>query len=639
MLESMRKHAQGWLAKVILGAIILSFALWGVGDYFTGNQIETVAEVDGDVINNVEFSETYQRQLSNYRNMLGEQFTKELADQLGVKNETIQTMVNRRLMLLEAKTMGLVTPDQAVLGTVESNPAFQEADKGFNASRYHTLVRQMGFASPRDYENYLRQNIMIDTLQKAISESAIVSDEEVKARFEAKFEKRVLAALIVNPESLKASVDVSADQARAWYDTHEAMYQSPLKVELQAVDINKDNLVSDLVVSEADIEQAYADRQSEFGTAEKRRASHILVRLSPDAAENVKKAAQEKIQAAQKRIQAGESFAAVAKDVSDDVTSSEGGDLGFFAKGAMVPEFEDEVFEKLKIGEVSDVVTTQFGLHLIQLDAIQEAEVKPLAEVHDKIRDDLMAKMASEEAFKLSQDLDNALGMEDSLQAAAKAVNLPVRNLGTMSREKASVDPLLSTSKELQAKAFSSSPGDEIKIIEIADGHFVALEVLQRIAPSTMAYEDVVTRVRADVRADEAAKKAQALAEEMLTAAMAGEKIDSLAQKFAQPKYISKAVRSNGEGDDASWLNAVLASSFRVPEFAWVGKTIATPQGIAVVYVQAVEGADDKAFQAEAENVREEALKAKGAVRFARWMASMRDRHDITVNDKVLSRF
>lgn len=639
MLESMRKHAQGWLAKVLLGAIILSFALWGIGDYFTGNQIETVAEVDGEAINHVEFLETYQRQLNNYRNMLGEQFTKELADQLGVKNETIQTMINRRLMLLEAKTMGLVTPDQAVLGTVQSNPAFQEADKGFNATRYQALIRQMGFASRRDYENYLRQSIMIETLQKAISESVVVSDAEVKARFEANFEKRVLAALIVNPESLKTGVDVGADQAREWYETHEAMYQSPLKVKLQVVDINKKDLMADVTVSEEDIEQAYADRQSEFGTVEKRRAAHILVRVAPDAAENVKKAAQEKIQAAQKRIAAGESFAAVAKDVSDDVTSSEGGDLGFFAKGAMVPEFEAEVFEKLKVGEVSDVVTTQFGLHLIQLNAIQEAEVKPLAEVHDKIRDELQLKLAAEEAFKLSEDLDNALGMEDSLQAAAKTVDLTVRDLGSMSRENVMVDPLLGASKDLQAKAFSASPGDEIKIIEIEEGHFVALEVLQRIEPSTMAYEDVVTQVYDDVRTAESAKKAQAMAEKILGEALAGENIDALAQKFAQPKYISKTVRSNGEGDDASWLSAVLDASFRVPATEWVSKTMSTPQGIAVVYVQAVQGADDKTFQAEAESVRQEALKAKGAVRFARWMASIRDRHDISVNDKVLDRF
>jgi len=106
MLESMRKHTQGWIAKVILGAIILSFALWGVGDYFTGNQVETIAEIDGDAIYDVEFAETYRRQLATYANMLGDQFNKELAEQLGVKNETIQTMVNRRLMLIEANELG-----------------------------------------------------------------------------------------------------------------------------------------------------------------------------------------------------------------------------------------------------------------------------------------------------------------------------------------------------------------------------------------------------------------------------------------------------------------------------------------------------------------------------------------------------
>ncbi|MDQ6983485.1 MAG: SurA N-terminal domain-containing protein, partial [Ghiorsea sp.] len=184
----MRNHTRGWIAKVILGAIILSFALWGVGDYFTGNQVETIAEVDGEAILDVDFVTTYQRQLQAYANMFGDQFTKEMAEQLGVKNETIQTMINRKLMLMESQGMGLVTPDEAVLATVQGTPQFREEGKGFSPTRYQALIRQMGFVSPRDYENYLRQNIMIDTLQSAIVESSRVSDEEVQARFKANFE-------------------------------------------------------------------------------------------------------------------------------------------------------------------------------------------------------------------------------------------------------------------------------------------------------------------------------------------------------------------------------------------------------------------------------------------------------------------
>ncbi|HID36178.1 MAG TPA: peptidyl-prolyl cis-trans isomerase, partial [Ghiorsea sp.] len=350
MLESMRKHTRGWIAKVILGAIILSFALWGVGDYFTGNQVEAVAKVDGQAILDVDFRVTYERQLQAYANMLGEQFSKELAERLGVKNETIQTMINRKLMLIESTHMGLVTPDEAVLATVQGTPQFREADKGFSPTRYQALIRQMGFISPRDYENYLRQNITIDTLQNAITSSATVSDAEVEARFKANFEKRVFEALIVDPESLKANIEVTDDEARDWYESHASMYQTPLKVVVNAVEINQQDLIGELSVSDDAVAQAYAERQAEFGTPEKRRAAHILIRVARDASAAVKQDAREKINAAKARIDMGEAFADVAKDVSDDVTSSSGGDLGFFARGAMVPEFEEAAFDVLEIG-------------------------------------------------------------------------------------------------------------------------------------------------------------------------------------------------------------------------------------------------------------------------------------------------
>ncbi|HID36220.1 MAG TPA: peptidyl-prolyl cis-trans isomerase, partial [Ghiorsea sp.] len=322
-----------------------------------------------------------------------------------------------------------------------------------------------------------------------------------------------------------------------------------------------------------------------------------------------------------------------------DVTSSSGGDLGFFARGAMVPEFEEAAFDVLEIGQVSDVVESQFGYHLVQLNEIQAEEIKPLADVEDDLREQLLAEMAVEEAFRLSGDLDNALGMEDSLAAAAKVVNLPVLELGALSQENVLANKLLSSSEELQKKVFQTMPGSAVEIIEIENGYFVALEVLERIDPATLDYEDVVKRVYDDVRNAQAIEQAQNIADKALATGLEGKDIDGLAQQFAQAKFVSKPVRSNGEGDDAVWLSAVLTDAFRTPEGRWVNKTIPTAQGIAVVFVKDVQEADDALFAEEEESLRTQVKQAKGAVRFARWMSSLRDRHDIEINERVLSRF
>lgn len=297
MLESMRNQAQSWIAKVILGGIALSFALWGVGDFFTGNQVQTVAEVDGKPIVDGAFRQAYERQLNNYRSMMGNQFSKELVEQLGVKEETIQTLINRKLMLGEASKMGLSAPEAALLASLHSDPAFQSAN-GFDANRYRILTRNMGFRTTRDYEDEQRLNLMVDALQQAVVGSAQVNDRDIRDNFNREFEQRVLSAIIVDPASMLDKVKISDAQARDYYDANMSNYRSSLKVKLTAVEISPETFSNDLVIDAADVEAAYSDRKADFSKPEQRRASHILVRNSKDADEATRSAAFKKIESA-----------------------------------------------------------------------------------------------------------------------------------------------------------------------------------------------------------------------------------------------------------------------------------------------------------------------------------------------------
>lgn len=637
MLESMRNQAQSWIAKVILGGIALSFALWGVGDYFMGSQVETVAEVDGKPITDSIFYQSYERELNNYRAMLGKQFSKELVEQLGLKEQVIQTLVNRKLMLNEADRMGLSAPEAALTASVQANPAFQSAN-GFDANRYRIITRNMGFRTTRDYEDEQRINLMINALQKAIVGSARVSDEEIRDQFNREFEKRTLSAIIVDPASMAEKVKIDETQAREYYEAHLQNYRSPLKVKLVAVEISPDSFANDMTVDAAEVEALYQQRHAEFSQPEKRRASHILVRSNRDASQAMRSMAMEKIKAAKARLDAGESFAAVAKDVSNDSTADKGGDLGFFPQGAMVPEFDETVFS-LAEGEVSDIVETDFGFHIIQLNEIKPATETPLKAVYDQLADAVRKEKAGEEAYRLSQDLDNALGMESSLAAAAATLNITVKEIGPISAENAIGNPLLSSDPSLQVTAFSALPGEPVRIQELSDGRFVAIEVLKRIEPETLSFSDAAAAVYADAKNAEAAAQAKALAEEIL-AKSADRSLEKLAQRYGQPIYISKPVRNTGLGDDADWLTPdILDQAFKTAEGATIASPIEVSKGFAIVQVKSVVAPDASEFDARKASIRTEVEKAKGAVRFARWMATVRDHHEITINRKVLERF
>lgn len=180
MLESMRNQAQSWLAKLILGGIALSFALWGVGDYLLGNSDEPVATVNDKPITGSEFYLIFERQKNVYRQMFGGQYSSDFIESIGLRESTLQTLINRHIMLDMAAELGLTAPEQVVLNSVRNNPAFQSAS-GFDPERYRILARNLGFASAQDYENDLRLSIMVDALQRALVDSAHVSEREIRS--------------------------------------------------------------------------------------------------------------------------------------------------------------------------------------------------------------------------------------------------------------------------------------------------------------------------------------------------------------------------------------------------------------------------------------------------------------------------
>jgi len=638
MLENMRNHAQSWLAKLILGGVALSFVLWGVGDYFMGSHIQTIAEVDGNPISDSAFYLAYERQLNSYRAALGKNFSKKAVEGMGLKQTTLQTLINRHLMLDEAGSMGLVAPKSVLLARVRANPAFQSTGN-FDSRRYEILTRNMGFRTPADYESNLRLDMMVNALQKAITGSATVTHAEVRERFESEYEKRELAALIVRSADVESNIKISAEDARAYYDSHKNSYRSPLRLKLAAVVIDPAVIAKGMEIDDADIQTAYEERKGQFAQPETRRASHILVRVSKNADANARQRARAKIETALKQLRSGKTFSAVAKKMSEDVTAEKGGDLGYFAHGAMVPAFDRTVFSMEK-DDVSGIVETQFGFHIIRLTDIKPARTKPLAEIRNQLHRQLIRAKADEEAYKLSQDLDDALGREDNLAAAAASLNMKVREIGPVSMDEALADPLFTKDANFRSQIFVTQPGASVDVTELGNGRFAAVEVLERHDPAILPFAKVTKAVYAAARQQAANHAARQQAESLLKDA-AHTPLDRLGQKRGQAIYLSKPVRSNGIGDkDAAWLtSAVLHAAFSMGPGQTVDHVLEVPQGFAVVQVKHVIAANDAAFAKQADGIRSELVRTKGAVRFTRWMASVRARHDIEIHQDVLARF
>ena len=637
MLESIRNQAQSWIAKLILGGVALSFVLWGVGDYFTQAQIQTVAEIDGTPITDTEFIVAYERQMGTYRSLLGKQFSKQAMEALGLKQETIQTLINRRLILSEAGSMGLVAPQDVLLATVRSDPSFQSAGS-FDVQRYQVLTRNMGFRTPTDYEANLRLDLIADGLQKALTQSATVSETAIRDAYASQYEQREVAALIIEPSAVEKKVKIDDKQARDFFAAHKDAYRSPLRLKMNVVAIDAKKLAADMKVDEADIQAAYEEHQDRYIQPETRHARHILIALPKNADEAKRKAAQAKIDKALKAIKSGKSFADVAKKMTEDkTTAASGGDIGYLPQGATVSAFDAALFAMQK-GEISDVVETQFGLHIIKLEDIKPEHVKTLDEAHDALQKELALAKADEEAYKLSQDLDDALGREGSLKAAADSINLTVVQYGPVSLEEARAYPVFGNDAQ-RSSLFSRQPGDAVEVSELDKALFVAIEVTERVDTANLPFEKVSTQVYEDAKQAASFDQARKLADDILAQASA-KPLDKLAQQYAVPLYLSKPVRSNGEGDsDAKWLSpAVLQAAFSLKEGAVADQVLEVNKGLAIIQVKHITEADAADFEKQRATIRDALQRSEGAVRFARWMANTRARHDIKIDQAVLEK-
>lgn len=637
MLETMRNQAQSWIAKIILGGVSLSFILWGIGDYFRHSQVQVVASVDGAPISASEFNVAYERQLNQYRAMLGKKFSKKALEAMGVKQDTLQTLINRRLILDEAGRMGMVAPQDVLLATVRGNPIFQSSGK-FNARRYEVLTRNMGFRTPTDYESSLRLDLMADALQMALTQSASVSDAAVREAYAHQFEKREIAALIVEPDSLEKKVKIDDKQAHAWFDAHRHDYRSPLRLSVNVVSIDPEKLARGIVVSDAEIKSAYDKHKARYTQSETRHARHILVAVPKGADEATIKAARSRIDKAMKEIKAGKPFAEVARQFSDDkATAKNGGDLGYLQKGASVPAFDAALFSLHK-GAISKVIKTRFGFHIIQLLDIKPEHVQTLAEVHDALKKKLVMAKAEDEAYKLSEDLDDALGREDTLKAAANDVDLKVESYGPMSLAESRAYPVFGGDAYRKAM-FERHPGDTIEVTEQDQGRYIAVEVTKRDEPADLPFEKVSAQVYQDARHAEARDKARQIAQGILKEA-ATTPLAKLAQQHALPLYLSKPVRSNGSGDsDADWLSQpVLQAAFDLKQGEIAKQALQVNKGFAIIQVKRIIAADAADFAQQKDTIRKKLQRSTGVVRFARWMANLRASHDIKINQDVLAK-
>ena len=413
MLKTLRDqfvHLKWILWFVVFLFVFFIFVDWGTGRSGRSRGLAGLAARIGNVsISEAQFTKEMRATEQRYRQMYGDQFD-QVRDKIDLASITVQNMVDRYLLLAEAHKLGVEASDKEVLDQIMSYPAFKRSDGSFVGEDLYGRILRANQTTPEEFEQSMREEIATRKLQQTLEAGIVIPDADVEREYRLRNESVSFEVLFVPVERALAATVVTEADAKAYYDGNTARFAHPAQRQLHYLLVDEARLRRTLSVPDSQIASYYSSHQQEFAAPEQVRARHILVRPKTED-EAGWSAALAKANEVHAKAAKGD-FVALAKQYSEDPGSKEtGGELGWFARGRMVKEFENAAFG-LKPGEISEPVKSQFGYHIIQAEERRPAAVRPLPEVRDVIREKLLEGLADAEANR------RATALRDKIDAA-----------------------------------------------------------------------------------------------------------------------------------------------------------------------------------------------------------------------------
>jgi peptidyl-prolyl cis-trans isomerase D len=658
MLQTLREKTSGWFASVLLAALTVPFAFFGIDQYLTQHNETFVARLQAppswwpsapstwpvsmlwqtDTIEADEFRNAFERARQTARQQQGDQFDPRAFESADNKRTVLDRLIDQHVLQMTAQRQGVAVSDAQVRNAIVGIPAFQKDNGQFDPERYQQMLAAQGL-TPTRFDQQVREGLASQLLPQQVAQSAFVTPAEMQRLVRLLGEKRDVA-FVTLPAPTPDTAPVSAQDIQRWYDTHAADFRAPETVTIEYVDIDGANLPAPATSDDAGLRQRYEQEKARFVQPEQRLASHILVKVPEGASAAVQKAAEAKAQqlAAQAR-QPGADFAALARANSEDTGSKTGGgDLGWVAKGQMVKPFEDALFA-MKQGEVSAPVKSQFGWHVIQLREVKAGAQTPFEQVRDQLAKE-QADADREHAFNdlVGKLVDQVYKNPTSLAPAAHTAGLPVQRLGPFARGQGTG---LAANPALQRAAFSESliqDGTVSDPIELGPNHSALIRVIAHNEAHQRPLAEVAPQVIAAVRGDRARRAAEASADQLVAALRQGKPLAELAtaRGLAAPSELPAVPRGAPMPDPKA--NAAM---FDVPAPAAgqvaPGKAVLADGRIVVFVVRKVTpGSPAQATPEQLQSMQQQIAQFTGEADAEALVAALRKKMQVTVAEDRL---
>ena len=508
MLQNIRDNSQGIIAKIIVGFIVITFALFGIDSIVSlGTSADAPVTVNGVEVSEAEIYRAVEGQKNRLRQQFGSQFDENVFGEGFLRQSAVDQIIEQKVALTQAESLGAFASPKIIDQEILNTPSFQE-EGVFSKERFKLLLRQNGY-SPLAYRKVVAESQLVSQVQLGTGLSDQALPYEIQRQGALNAEQRSYRYQEVAIDDFKASVQLAEEDVLEYYEANKQRFQTQETVVVDYVVLNKADIVSEQEVSEEDIDALYLAYQDEQSGLEERQSSHVLIEVNDDRSEAEAQVLAEEVSA---KAQSGQDFAALAQEFSDDIGSkASGGDLGFNTKGGFVEEFDDALFAMAK-GDISSPIQTEFGFHVIKLIDIRSPEIASLDDKRAELTEQVLAGYAAEKFAEVAEALAATAYENESIDDLVEVseLNLVKQTTDAFTRGGGSG---FAANPAITKAAFSEEVLEDrqlSEVLEISEDQIAVLGLAQHNLPKTKALD----LVREEVETTLIAQKAKALAKE-----------------------------------------------------------------------------------------------------------------------------
>ncbi len=626
MLSLMRKHATSWLIKIILGAIVIVFVLWGVGSW-TSQRLGRVATVNGDLITNDDYRVAYKRLIEQVRQNFGNNLNDELLKTLQLDKQALDQLINRLLMRQAASELELRVSDQELSRSIRSMSAFQTGGV-FDPRRYQGVLDRNDW-TPEAFEISQRDSILTNKLNNLIAGSVKVSDQEAMEWYMWNDAMVNLDFFLLETDRY-SEISVSVEEIQKYFESRKESYKAEPTLKVRYIKFEPKTWVSQVDIPDDEVQEYYDEHLSEFQSPKTVEARHILIAVDEDASTEKEAEAKGRIEDILQKARAGQDFAELAKQYSEGPSKDKGGYLGTFKREAMVKPFTDKAFS-MNSGEISDPVRTRFGWHLIKVEKVNEATTTPLTGARDDIRKKLADEGAKQLAYDAAESVFDAAFEGRPLREIAADQKLALITTDFFTRQ--GPQKGVQDKSEFAKVAFNLPEEQVSEIQDLGDGYYL-LEIVERKAARIPELAEVEEKVKADLIKEKKNERAKIDADALLSALKDGADIETVGKEFDLTPKSTGFFKRNGSIPNIGFERELSRAAFELSDDRFLPQEVFQGgKGFYVIKFKQRKTPSMEEFEKEKANIKERLLQQKRSETLREWLEQKKKSSEIVVEE------